>query len=1046
MNFNLFYKKTLILVLAAVCCSFTERATADTPVAVQNVTVTGTNAPVAVQNITVTGTVTDTYGEPMPGVNVVVKGTTLGSISDFNGKYSISVPGRDAVLVFSYIGYKVQEMVVGNRTAIDVIMEEDTREIEEVVVVGYGTQKKINLTGSVQHVTSAELTKRSTSNASVALQGLIPGVSVVQSTGQPGADGASITIRGTGSFRSSTSPLVLIDGVEGDINNIELNAIESISVLKDAASASIYGSRAANGVILVTTKRSKEEKVRITYNGYVGTNRPTNLPDAVDAIGYMEAINTARANAGLDDQYSPEWINQYKTQGADNMTRYDTNWRELLIKDAAFLQNHSLSLSGGSQQISYFANAGYYFQDGQIPNNNYSRMTLRMNTDARITRWLTLGLDLNIRQSKAKRPSQQEPKTLINMGTTYSPIFSGVNADGTWGFGQNGVNPVAIAKAGGIHEGVTPDLGIKGFLRLTPFDGFEALASYSSRRQEYKVNSFIRQYDTYEGGVFRTTWPSTGQTGTESWNQTNWNQFNAQVSYVTSVAKHSLSGLAGMQTEEMINRWVGTSRTGFDFPGFEEIKHGDVASATNYSGHEEWAMVSFFGRINYAYANRYLLELNGRWDASSRFMSDNRWGFFPSVSAGWRISEEAFFEPARNTVNNLKIRASYGTLGNQAITRDDDSNSYYPYMAMLNIQGYGYRFNKELGNGVAQTEMANPLITWEKSTQTNVGMDIGMLRSRLNLTFDYYVRNIHDMLQRLPVPSYVGLSPAFKNAGSMRNKGWDLAIGWHDKTGGFGYSISGNLSDVKNEVIDLQGEKYINPTNTVQEGYPIWAWYGYVSDGYFQSQTEIDNTPAVYGGNKANIKPGYVRYKDISGEDGKPDNVINDKDMTIIGDPFPRYQFGLSLGADWKGFDFTLFMQGVGKKDILHTGSGARPFHVGRTVFKHQLDTWTPDNPHAAYPLLLIEGTDGSNPNNIVSDFWIRSGAYMRVKNVVIGYTLPASLFNTVNIEHVRFYVSGQNLLTLCKAYKGYDPENDVSNGNFYPLMQTFTFGIDIRF
>lgn len=993
----------------------------------------------AQQRNTLSGTITDKKGESVPGASVTVKGTATGTVSDSEGKYSINVPDKDAVVVFSYVGFVTQEIKVGNKTVVDVTMEEATSEIQEVVVVGYGTQKKINLTGAVQSVTSEELTKRNTPNTSVALSGLIPGVSVVQSSGQPGADEATITIRGTGSLNSSTSPLVLIDGIEGNLNTIDLNAIESVSVLKDAASASIYGSRASNGVILVTTKRSKEEKVKISYNAYFGVNRPTELPAPVDAIGYMEAINTARANGGLDPQYSQDLINTYKTQGADNMTRFNTNWRDAIIKSDAFVQNHSLSLSGGSKQLSYFANAGYYFQDGQIPNNNYSRMTLRMNMDAHVTNWMTVSLDVDMRQHKVTKPSQQDPTSIINKAITYTPVFSGVNNDGSWGFGQNGENPIAIAKAGGINIGVTPNTSIKGTLRLTPFAGFEALASYSSRHQEYKVNSFIRTYDTYENGVYRTTYPPDGQSGSESWSQAYWNQFNGQASYEKTMAKHYIKVLAGMQTEEYTNKSFGAGRTGYDYPGFEELKNGDVASATNWSGHDEWAMASFFGRINYIFNNRYLLELTGRWDASSRFMPDQRWGFFPSVSAGWIISEESFFESAKNTINMLKIRGSYGTLGNQDIGSD------YPYMSLL-YSGYGYRFNKVLGTGLTQTEMANPLISWEKSTQKNIGLDLGMLRSRLNLTFDYYVRDISDMLQQLPVPAYVGLDPAFKNAGSMRNNGWDLSIGWHDKIGNVNYSISGNLSDVKNKVIDLYGQKYINPTNTVQEGLPIWAWWGYKSDGYFQSQQDIDNATAVYGGDKSSIKPGYVKYKDISGPDGKPDGKIDSYDMTMIGDPFPRYQFGLSLGAEWKGFDFSLLLQGVGKKDILLTGMGARPFYVGRTILQYQLDTWTPENPNAKFPLLLVEGSDGSNPNNIVSDFWIKSGAYMRVKNVVIGYTIPAKILKKVRIDQLRLYASAQNLFTISNAYPGYDPENAVDVGNFYPVMQTLTFGLDFRF
>ncbi|MCE5348247.1 MAG: TonB-dependent receptor [Bacteroidales bacterium] len=988
----------------------------------------------------VTGKVTGSSGIPLPGVSVVVKGTTNGTITDVNGIYSISNIPENATLQFSFVGMKTKEINVGKQTTIDAVLADEMLGLDEVVVVGYGTQKKVNLTGSVQNVSSKDLLKRSASNTSNALQGLAPGVSVVQTSGRPGADAASIQIRGTGSLNSSTSPLVLIDGVEGDMNYIDMNTIESISILRDAASASIYGSRASNGVILITTKRSTEEGVKVSYSGYAGYNRPTELPDPVDAIQYMEAVNLANANAGANQTYSDDLINQYKTLGADNLNRYETNWRNEVIKDMALTHNHSLSLSGGSKNISYFANAGYYFQDGQIENNDYNRMTLRVNTDARVTDWMKVGVDVNIRQSRSVSPALYSPESIINKAITFVPIFSGINSDGTWGYGQNGDNPIAVSKASGLNTAISPELGLKGFITINPFKGFDMTGSYSSRRVETKSDYFIKPYDTYEYGVYKTTYPPTGTSKYEGWSQNIFNQFNLQSSYEKQIEDNYFKLLGGMQTEERSGRSFSATRNGFNFEGFEDLNNGDISSASNSGSHWNFAMLSFYSRFNYSFKERYLLELNGRWDGSSRFMTGHRWGFFPSASVGWRVSEEAFFEPLRKVVNNLKFRGSYGTLGNQDISLYGYAQ-YYPYAATIST-GYGYWFDEVLGTGATQTQVANEKISWEKSTQTNVGMDADFLNSKLSVSFDYYVRNINNMLQQFPIPIYVGLSSPWENAGSMRNNGWELSLTWRSSIGDLNYHITGNLSDVKNTVTNLYGKQYVG-TQITREGDALGSWYGYLTDGYFQTQPEIDASP-VYG-TRSNVKPGYIKYKDISGAAGVPDGVVNDFDRTIIGNPSPRYEYSLNLGADWKGLDFSLFLQGVGKKEIFYSGEGSRPFYVGRSLYTNQLDNWTPDNPDAKFPLLLIDGS-GSNPNNIISDFWVKSGAYMRLKNIVIGYTLPGTMLQKMKIDNLRFYLSGQNLFTISNAYKGYDPENYVSSGNFYPLMQTFTFGIDVRF
>lgn len=987
----------------------------------------------------VRGTVKDSKGDGLIGVNVIVKGTSQGTVTDENGGFNISVADKNAVLEFSYVGFKTMDVSLQGETILNILMTENTDLLDEVVVVGYGTQKKVNLTGSVNNVKGSDLIKRNASNTSIALQGMMPGVSVSTSSGRPGFDGAGIQIRGTGSLNSSSNPLVLIDGVIVDMyamNFIDMNIIESISVLKDAASASIYGSRASNGVILITTKRAKENKIKVAYDGYVGFNSPTNIPAPVSGLEYMEAINIARANVDMAPQYSEEIINKYKTSGPDNVTLFDTNWRKEIIKENALQHNNSISVSGGSNDIRFFANAAYFYQDGNIANNIYDRMSLKINTDANITKWMKLGLDLNVRQSKSVQPAFDFPEGIINKATTFVPVFSGRNNDGTYGYGQNGDNPIASAEVSGLSTSRSPEYMIKGSLVMHPLKGLELATSYSSRRVEGIWDYFIKPYDTYEGGIYKTTFPVTGRQKGEGWDQSITKQFNLQGSYEKQILSSLFNVLLGVQTEEMNNRSFSASRKGYPFDGFEDLDHGDLSTSVANGNHLDWAMLSYYMRFNYNFRERYLLELNGRWDASSRFLKNYRWGFFPSISAGWRISEEAFFEPLRTTVNNLKLRLSYGTLGNQ------DIYSYFPYAATIS-PGYGYWFDEVLGSGSTQTQVANEKITWEKSTQKNIGIDAGLFNSKLALSFDYYIKNINDMLQQFPIPLYVGLSAPWENAGSMRNNGWDLTATWRDKVKDFSYSITGNLSDVKNTITNLYGKEYVG-TQITREGDPIYSWYGYLSDGYFQTMEEIEKSP-VYG-DKKNIKPGYIKYKDTSGPENKPDGVINDYDRVIIGDPAPRYEYSVNLGAEWRNFDLSLLIQGVGKRDIFYSGYGARPFYVGRSMFKNQLDYWTPENRNAKFPLLLIEGSEGTNPNNIISDFWVKSGAYMRLKNVVIGYTIPKAVSEKMYLTRVRFYVSAQNLLTLTNAYEGYDPENSVSDGYFYPLMRTITFGLNINF
>jgi TonB-linked SusC/RagA family outer membrane protein len=946
------------------------------------------------------------------------------------------------------MGYVTQTVDVRGKNEIEVALQEQVSVFDEVVVIGYDTQKKVNLTGSVQVVAGDDLSKRNAPNTSAALQGLAAGMSVVQSTGRPGADGGNITIRGRGSINTSTSPLILIDNVEGDVNAIDMSIVESISVLKDAASASIYGSKAANGVILVTTKRGKEKGVRINYNGYVGFNEPTELATPVSAVDFMKNMNVANINAGGTGIYKDEVIQDLATYGPDNWRVYDTQWRDEMFKKRALLHKHAVSVSSGSDFISYFATATYQFQDGMIENNNFQRVTLRVNSDIKLSKWLKAGLDVSFRQHDTKAPSISTPESLINAGLTLSPILPGINRDGTYGDGQNGFNPIAVARDGGVQNSSIPETAVRFFLTANPLDGMEIHGFYNRRMIEDRTDHFIRPYKTYDQGYLRSSYPvaSTGDKY-EAFSKTIYNHFSAQISYEKTLGDHYLKILGGGSAQDYQRRNVTARRVGFSFPGYEELNNGSSTGQTNTGTRVEYAQTSLFGRLNYSFASRYLLEFDGRYDGSSRFIRNHRWGFFPSLSTGWRISEESFFELLKTHIDNLKLRASWGSLGNESLS------SYYPYASTIAIGGYGYMFDGKQLLGGAQTAVANELVSWEKSMQFDVGFDAGLWNNKLALSFDYFVRHITDMLQSFTIPYMAGLNPAMQNAGDMRVNGWDFTFTWRDKIGGVNYHITANLADALSVVTDLKGKEYAEGDEFIKEGYPLRAFRGYLSDGYYQSEDDIKNSPAY------NVKPddvvaklntfhpGDVKYRDISGPDGTPDGMITPEyDRVMIGNPYPRYEYSFDLGAEWKGFDLTVFLQGVGKKDIYLSGQGARPFFNGRSMYTYQNDYWTEDNRDAAFPRLLVVASSAVNHNYFLSDFWVKSGAYLRVKNVVLGYTLPKKITQALKLNKVRLYLSGQNLLTFSNAYEGYDPENVVSNGDFYPVMRTWTAGIDVQF
>ena len=989
------------------------------------------------QNTTLKGTVSDEAGV-LPGVSVLIKGSQNGTMTDQNGIFQISV-SNGQILTISALGFETQTIKFAGQQNIKVILKSVSFSLNETVVVGYATQKKATLTGSVASISGTELNSRSVASLSTALQGKLPGVTVQQTSGQPGADGANIRIRGIGSINSTTFPLVLMDGIETNINQIDMNTVESVSVLKDAASASIYGSRAANGVILITTKRGKAGTINTNYNAYSTLQRPTNMPEVVSAYEYLIAELNSFDNAGItvsptQRQQQMQLIEEQRTLQPDNWNRYDTDWRKATMKNNALMQNHNVSISGGSDKLSFFGSGTFLGQDGLIPNNNFNRTNILLNADAKILSWAKFSLNTSLRQSNELTPGIGSPRSIINKSLYMLPTLSAaIELDGNWGYGKNGDNPAAAANASGENVDKGSEAIVSGLLTLTPMKGFEVLGQYSLRTVTGRSRSLVTPYTvSLKGAVLGAYPPQDGLT--ESWSQTIRNFYRFQTSYEKSIAKHSAKILVGYQGEDNNNSSFFGSKQGFTL-GRYYLSNGLGLSATSGGGASSWAMMSGYGRINYDFDQKYLLEVNGRYDGSSRFTESNRWGFFPSASAGWVISRENFMNSTKKVIDLLKLRVSYGLLGNQDIGN-------YPYTATVN-NGYSYYLGdgKQLADGVAQVALSNSDISWERSKQFDVGVDVSMFKDKLTLTADYYVKKIDDMLLRFPLPYYAGQQPAFTNAGDMENKGWEVAIGYKNKINEFNYGITVSVNDNRNKITNLNGLN--SQDRTMVEGYPNNGIWGYLSNGYYQNIDDVANSPRLSGA----ARPGFVKYKKVFEGAGVDPLLIDSRDQVYLGDPFPHYEYGVNLTASWKNFDFTAFIQGIGQRSAFLSGVGLRPFANGANLFRHQVDYWTPDNPNAAYPILVPEANSGDN--FVRSDKWVRNAFYSRLKNVVLGYNLPKQVSQKLKLANVRFYVSGQNLFTLSNFYPGYDPEVSYGGsvgGDFYPIMQTYTFGLNVNF
>ena len=972
----------------------------------------------------VEGIVRDEGGKPLAGVTVSVSGFSGRSVQTASdGGFHLDLAAPDTV-VFSSVGFESLKLPAKPGDKITVTLLESASELEEVVVVGYGTQRRGNLTGSVSSVDGDDLVKRPVMRASSALQGMAAGVTVSQSSGKPGADGGTIRIRGIGTLGDS-NPLVLIDGVNGSLDGVDPNDIESVSVLKDAASAAIYGSRAANGVILVTTKTGKDGKVALSYEGFVGKQAFTDLPEMVDGYTYMVKDNEARSNVGLTPLYSSDFLADYQAHKATDPDHYpDNDWQKLLYTGSGVTQRHHVSVNGGNT-VKVMASFSYQDQQGLVPGFNYESYGLRLNTQTQISEKVKLETFLSGRHSPVSSPVMGDG--VVGGANRIPAIYTARLSDGRWGVAKDGYNPLASVEDGGSTDEFFNSLRLTGQLTYSIIDGLDVEASFTPNISDYSSKRFDKTIETFLPGestpAYRT--PSVTkltQSERQSWENTT--RFLAK--YDKQFGSHSLNVLAGFEQIAFKQRQMSAYREGFNFPDLPELGAGGKENWTNDGTSTSWSLRSYFGRVNYNFDERYLLEANLRVDGSSRFDKRYRYGVFPSVSAGWVVSNEDFLRD-NDWLSFLKLRASWGKLGNQNI------GSNFPYTSYLSLDKFYLYNGKPVPTAILQ-QMANDQISWETSTSKNIGLDFTLFNN-LNVNFDVYQRRTSGILLELDIPAIIGLTAPYQNAGVVDNTGWDLMVNYRNRIGAFTYSVGGNLSNVKNEVVDLKGTgPYITGYRLIEEGYPINALFGYRSNGLFQTQSELDAAHEQFG----TVALGDIRYVDVTG-----DNVVNADDRTVIGNPIPRMNFGINLYGEYKGFDLSVFLQGVGKRDVILTNDAAWALYNNNNMQVWQLDSWTPDNPDAKYPRLV----SGSTHNNFqYADYWVNNGAYMRIKNIQLGYTFDTALFKKLGLQRTRIYASGDNIATFHNMFPGWDPERPDGDSSPYPLASTYVFGVSLTF
>ena len=983
------------------------------------------------QTETCKGVVKDAMGETVIGASVVVKGTTNGTITGIDGDFTLSGVPEGSILVISYVGYVTQE-VKFNGQPLNVILKEDSQTLEEVVVVGYGVQKKANLTGAVATVNAKALESRPVSSVSAAIAGQMPGVTAIQSSGAPGSQAADITIRGKNSINAA-SPLVIVDGVPGSMNTIDPNDIETFTVLKDAASAAIYGVQAANGVILITTKQGKKgEKTRVTYSGNVSWSSPVAKRELVNAYEYAVLYNEATLNENPNAtlMFSPEEIEDYRTGALPS-----TDWYEAAIKKSAIETMHNVSISGGTEKTTYNASLGYIYQDGLTADNDYSRFNARMNLNSEINKYIKVGI--NASGYRGVSNDAWNGFVSVYQGVTREkPTNKVYNEDGSYTY--SGVdNPVAIqGDKSGFRRNTQQEINLTGHATIQILPELSIKGVYSVRNYTSNQDGFKKHF-TYGSGS--NAYDSGLREGYDKYYNHNYYTGQVLINFNKSFGKHNISALAGFESYEHIYKYTEATRQG---GGSDELPESlntlDQSSQKNKDGGYEMARLSYFGRIQYDYAGKYLFEANLRSDASSRFPKDNRWGVFPAFSAGWRISEEAFIKDNVDWLSNLKLRLGWGKTGNEELKSDDIYPAVPTYTYNIADNATKYLFNNTLYSAIYEARYVNNNLKWATVTNYELGLEAGFLNNMINFELSVYKKKTNDMLLYLPIQGVIGMNAPAQNIGSVQNTGFDFLIN-HNKqiNKDWNYSVSLNVSYVKNEITDMADTE--GPTSNDKiwnlEGYPIGSYYGYVADGFFNTEEDLLNCPKRLAAGQEKL--GDIKYKDLDG-----DKKITEDDRTVIGKNFPSWTGGLNLSVGYKNFDLSALFQGAFDVDGYYTAEAAYAFYNGATALKRHLDRWTPDNHNASYPRV----TRSSQTNFVTSSFWLQDASYVRLKNLTLGYTLPQAWLTKAGIANAKVFLTGENLFTFTGLDGGIDPEESNERGWSYSNVKKLSVGVKLSF